>query len=463
MPLGSILEVVSIRDPLEISLAGATLGMLTDVAAARKHLDNMRPFTSDVNARLQRALLPDRIVSSLNIEGIGATRRQTLAIMDAMRVRETKDPGQIEIQNALRADELVSDLVDRDVELSEQIPRELNAILLAGIRADAGVFRRIPVELPGAPIPPPAWTDVPDLMRQLVDGFALAESCDPILQACWLHAQFTMVHPFADGNGRTGRLLQDYALIRRGLLPVGVPVSRRDDYYAALADADGGRWDFLVETIGLLELDIIAKTERIALEPAAREAWIGELSGAAAKKDRDTRHKKYLLWRQCVEDVVREFCEAADELDRTSSVIGSRATAYQIADFSTWDEICRRGYVERTWLLSIDFFASGKQFYRLIVFLRRHQPHPYDLFESRRDLVGAYLTGVPAGEARPSFTEYRDPHIQLRELLFVDSNLYCYFERPREVTWECRDDYAIADIVRDLFKDVFNRKAGFGA
>ena len=71
-----------------------------------------------------------------------------------------------------------------------------------------------------------------------------------------------------------------------------------------------------------------------------------------------------------------------------------------------------------------------------------------------------YLTGAATAESRPSFSEYSDPHIQLRELLFVGSNLYCYFERPGEKNWECRDDYAIAEVVKELFEDVFIRKAG---
>lgn len=434
------------------------MGILEEVAAAQRRLDEIRPFSAAVAERLQRTLLPERIVSTLNIEGIHATRRQTLAIMDAMRVNEVKGRGELEIKNALRADEFVSELVEGGVGLTEQVPRELNGLLLAGIRDDAGVFRRGEVELPGAPMAPPLSTDVPDLVRGLVEGFNAAGNCDPILQACWLHAQFTMIHPFSDGNGRTARLLQDYALVRRGLLPVGVSAARRDDYYAALAEADEGRWEALVETIALLQLDNVAKTERIALEPAAREAWIERLSAAAAKQQRDTRHKRYLVWRQNVEGVVREFCGAARELDNASGVIGASAKAYDVVDFAAWEEICRRGYAERTWLFSIVFFAEGQAFYRLIFYLHRHRVNPGDLFQERRDLVAIYLTGTPAGDSRPTFGDYSDPHIRLRELVFVDSNLYCYTEH--EETSECRDDRTIGEVVQELFEDVFVRKAG---
>ena len=50
---------------------------------------------------------PDRIVASLNMEGIIATRRQTLGVMDAVRINEGVGHGEVEIRNALAADEFV--------------------------------------------------------------------------------------------------------------------------------------------------------------------------------------------------------------------------------------------------------------------------------------------------------------------------------------------------------------------
>ena len=458
------MEVVEIQDPLAIVLGGAAAAVVEEVAAAQKRLEEVRPFSTEATERLQRAMLPERIVATLNMEGIRATQRQTLAIMDAMRVRDLREQGEVEVANALRADEFVQDLVEREVELTEQVPRRINGLLLEGIEGEAGRFRRGPVELPGAPMVPPAWTDVPDLVRRMVDGFRRADMRGAVLQACWVHAQFTMIHPFRDGNGRTGRLLQDFALVRRGLLPVGVPAARRDDYYNALADADEGRWDALVETIGMLELDSIARTERVVREPEEREAWIGRLSAAAAKKQRDTRHKRYLVWRHNMEGVVREFCEAARDLDKASNVIGATAKAFDVVDFPTWQDICARGYAHRTWLFSLLFFADGRPFYRLIFYLRRHRAKPYDLFENRRDLVAVYVTGLDAAEARPTFGLYRDVDVGLREFVFVDSNLYCFTGRGQgEREWECRDDLTAAEVVRELFEDVFVRKGGVEA
>jgi Fic family protein len=60
--------------------------------------------------------------------------------------------------------------------------------------------------------PPPG--EVPDLLDDLV-VYANRLDIDPIVQAAVVHAQFELIHPFADGNGRTGRLLAVWVLLRR--------------------------------------------------------------------------------------------------------------------------------------------------------------------------------------------------------------------------------------------------------
>lgn len=453
--------MIELQDPRRLQISGATEQALSQVSDAMSEINELRPFAQEVAERLRDTLLPDRIVASLNMEGIVATRRQTIAVMDAMRIQESIDRSEVEIYNTLKADGFVQSAVEGAVVLDERFIREINRLLLTDLRNDAGQFRTGPVELPGAPFAPPDAGDVPGLVRNLVELFPLGESLHPVVQAAWLHAQFTQVHPFSDGNGRGGRLLQDWALIRRGYLPVGIPPSQRDDYYAALEGADNGNWDELVELISVLQLSMISRVEAIVQESERRSSFISRLATAAAAKDKNTRHKMYLVWRKRMELLGNTFAQACRELDSASSVIGAAFKDYGVVDFREWEDICKRGYINRSWLFSILFFAEGHPFYKTIAYLRRHTPLPaVDWFEPPRDAVSLYFTGtdVPEGQ-KPKFSDYDDPHVRLREVLFLGDVRYVYRQESPDKEWVLDDAASDTDVVEQLFTDIFGRKA----
>jgi Fic family protein len=74
----------------------------------------------------------------------------------------------------------------------------------------------------GADFVPPPPRDVPRLLDDLM-AFVSADHYSPLVQAALAHAQFETIHPFADGNGRTGRALVHVVLRRRGAAPKFVP------------------------------------------------------------------------------------------------------------------------------------------------------------------------------------------------------------------------------------------------
>lgn len=70
--------------------------------------------------------------------------------------------------------------------------------------------------------PPPEY--LPDLLDDLI-AYANGTDVDPVTQAAVAHAQFEVIHPFADGNGRVGRILIAWILVRRCSLVTSPPVS----------------------------------------------------------------------------------------------------------------------------------------------------------------------------------------------------------------------------------------------
>ncbi len=316
---------------VDVRLEAETQNLLEEVTSALAEVNKHRPFDAETKSRIATAFLPDRVTASLNIEGIAVSRRQTLAMMDAMILTDNHSKAELEIFNALKADEYVVDCVESEVSLTASTIREINGLLQNQVRADAGVYRTEDVEISGASFQPPSHLDVPELVRGLVDSYhALKGKLHPLLRSVWLHASFTHIHPFVDGNGRTGRLLQDLCLMTDGYFPTGIPSAKRDDYYDALEQADGGNWNPLCQMVCQFELEVVSKVQSILDEIKNRGDWVQALAKRAQEKKSGTLHKQYIVWRQRMSNMVNAMEEICDELSSESEEINIRSEKYNI-------------------------------------------------------------------------------------------------------------------------------------
>lgn len=104
-----------------------------------------------------------------------------------------------------------------------------------------GSFRRHDIQpFPGGMVPPP-WIDVPAAMTDWVDSLAtITADASPVQALAAAHAAFERTHPFLDGNGRTGRLLNNLLLVRLGYPPAIIYARDRNRYLRALRRADNG-------------------------------------------------------------------------------------------------------------------------------------------------------------------------------------------------------------------------------
>lgn len=227
---------------------------------------------------LARLLLRTESIASSKVEGMQADARQ-LARAEARR-RAGRSIGQqaAEIIANIDAMELAVEQAASADSLAPEGLRAIHEALLArGVSwRNAGRLRAAQNWIGGndynpcgaAYVPPPPQEVAPlldDLCR-----FCNADELPPLLQAAIAHAQFETIHPFDDGNGRTGRALVQVLLRRRGLAPAFVPPisvalwqpQRRERYINGLAMF---REDFVAEWVG-----IFAEATAQAAQQAAR-------------------------------------------------------------------------------------------------------------------------------------------------------------------------------------------------
>jgi Fic family protein len=231
------------------------VNLLTDADRALGGLNVIADFVPNAATCIMPFMLVDAVKSSA-IEGTQTTTEE--AFEAALDPPEAAVGDRREVANYLRAMQQGWDALDA-LPFSLRLVRQLHDTLMQGARGEGqapGEFRRQQVHIgpPGAGpetatyMPPPPQL-VPDLMADW-ERFVHADPPMPRLMQCAiLHAQFEMVHPFLDGNGRIGRLLMSLFLVARGHLkrPVLFLSSyfeeHRADYYRSLlAISRDGDW-----------------------------------------------------------------------------------------------------------------------------------------------------------------------------------------------------------------------------
>ncbi|MFI3214317.1 MAG: Fic family protein [Eubacteriales bacterium] len=188
------------------------------------------------NPTLRRENRIHSIHSSLAIERNSLTIDQVSDVIDGKRV--LGPPKDIrEVQNAYEAYEMLSGLnpyVISDLLTAHQIMM-LDLVKEAGVFRSKGVGVYAGETLIHAGTPPQY---VPDLITELFQWLKESE-LHPLIKSCIFHYEFEFIHPFADGNGRTGRMWHTLILAKWKEFYLWLPIEsliheRQEEYYEAI-------------------------------------------------------------------------------------------------------------------------------------------------------------------------------------------------------------------------------------
>jgi Fic family protein len=230
-------------------------GLLSLLEKKRKRLSELRPLTPAEVERLRQDFMIEFTYNSNAIEGNTLTLQETALALEGMTVDKKPLKDHLEAVGHRDAFLYVQEIAAGELELSEYVVKNIHALVLMHRPEDKGIYRRIPVRIVGAYTEPIE----PHLIKEKMESLLLKNEerksqISSIERIARFHLEFEGIHPFIDGNGRTGRLILNLELIRSGFPPINVKFTDRKRYYDAFdayyRDGDAGKMiDLIAEYV----------------------------------------------------------------------------------------------------------------------------------------------------------------------------------------------------------------------
>jgi Fic family protein len=201
---------------------------------------------------LSEAEVAEQVYNSNAIENSTLTLEETEKIL--LQIDLDRYITEREIFEAKNLARIVSyiDTRAKEQELSLEVILSLHKMLIANIQDDiAGRFRKdgewVRVSNHIAPDP----KEVVERLEKMLAGYNANSHENIIKRIALLHLTFEHTHPFVDGNGRIGRVINNYLLIREGFVPVNIKFIDRKMYYEAFKElGEKGTTKIMEEIVG---------------------------------------------------------------------------------------------------------------------------------------------------------------------------------------------------------------------
>jgi len=215
--------------------------ILKKIDSIKFDLDGYRPFSDHVAKQLKDYYRIGLTYTSNAIEGNTLTESETKVIIeDGITIGGKSLREHYEAIGHAKAYDYIYTLMSRPI--SEEDILFLHRLFFQQIDFDnAGRYRQKNVIITGTDYLPPDHQKVPELMKNYIANLNTNVEDKHILkQASDLHAEFELIHPFSDGNGRIGRLLLSILTMKDGYCPVIIPPIRRAEYITAMQKSNKG-------------------------------------------------------------------------------------------------------------------------------------------------------------------------------------------------------------------------------
>jgi Fic family protein len=249
--------------------------LFAEIDCLHDKLQGFRPLSPGSLKRLSEDFMIDYTYHSNAIEGSTLTLEEThLVLKEGVTISGKPLKHHLEAVGHKDAYYFIEELVKSKNPLNEKNIKEIHSLVLLDMQEERGKYRGLPVRV--GQFHPCQPYEVPIKMEQLMAEYETTmQNLHPIERAALFHLQFETIHPFIDGNGRVGRLLLNFDLMKEGYPPINIMFSDRQKYYECFNhyrenNNNPAKMIALVARYAIHELkryiDMIEESERLAGE-----------------------------------------------------------------------------------------------------------------------------------------------------------------------------------------------------
>jgi len=216
-----------------------TLSILNKIHSLRERYYRASIGKDSLITLISEAEVAEQVYNSNAIENSTLTLEETEKIL--LQIDLDRYINEREIFEAKNLARVVSyiDKRSREQELTLDIILSLHKMLISNIRDDiAGRFRKDNEYVRVANHIAPGPQEVVERLEKMLVEYNATSHESIIKRIAKLHLTFEYTHPFVDGNGRIGRVINNYLLIREGFVPINIKFIDRKRYYEAFKEFD---------------------------------------------------------------------------------------------------------------------------------------------------------------------------------------------------------------------------------
>lgn len=227
-------QPIDARTYAKTILKKSYIPILEQINSLKKSLDSCRPLTPAEVEAIKEVFLVEHTYNSNAIEGNTLTLQETALVLQGVTIDKKPLKDHLEAVGYKEAFQYIEELAKQDKDLSEYDIKSIHNLVLADRPEDRGSFRRVNVRIAGALTNPVQPYLIEPKIEELLNNYKEWSKTMHIVECVAnFHLHFESIHPFIDGNGRTGRLIMNLQLIKEGLPAINIKFADRKKYYDA--------------------------------------------------------------------------------------------------------------------------------------------------------------------------------------------------------------------------------------